>query len=50
MDGYIIDNVPVKTLKEQGCKIIFTIPLKAQSPAQECADENTLIVDFCISL
>ena len=45
-DGYMVDNNPVSVLKEQGCKVIFVVPLKEFSIAEECADENTLIIDF----
>ena len=45
-DGYMVDNNPVRILKDQGCKLIFVVPLKEFSIADECADENTLIIDF----
>ncbi len=45
-DGYMVDNNPVKVLKDQGCKLIFVVPLKEFSVANECADEDTLIIDF----
>lgn len=45
-DGYMVDNNPVRVLKEQGCSLIFVVPLKEYSIANECADENTTIVDF----
>lgn len=45
-DGYMIDNNPVRTLKEQGCSLIFVVPLKEVSIAYECADEETTVVDF----
>ena len=45
-DGYMVDNNPVSVLKEQGCKLIFVVPLKEFSIASECADENTTIIDF----
>lgn len=45
-DGYMIDNNPVRLLKEKGCKLIFVVPLKEYSIASECADENTTIIDF----
>ena len=45
-DGYMIDNNPVGVLKEQGCKLIFVVPLKEYSNAYEFADENTIVVDF----
>ena len=45
-DGYMVDNNPVSVLKEQGCEIIFVVPLKEFSIAHECADEKTTIIDF----
>lgn len=45
-DGYMTDNNPVRLLKEQGCSLIFVVPLKEVSTAYECADENTTIIDF----
>ena len=45
-DGYMVDNNPVRTLKDQGCSVIFVVPLKDVSTAYECADENTLVIDF----
>ena len=45
-DGYMVDNNPVRVLKEKGCSLIFVVPLKEFSEAYECADEETLIVDF----
>lgn len=45
-DGYMVDNNPVRLLKEKGCKLIFVVPLKEYSIAYECADENTTIIDF----
>ena len=45
-DGYMVDNNPVRVLKEQGCKLIFVVPLKEFSIANECADKDTLIIDF----
>lgn len=45
-DGYMVDNNPVSVLKEQGCKLIFVVPLKEYSVANECADENTTVIDF----
>ena len=45
-DGYMIDNNPVRVLKEKGCSLIFVVPLKEVSEAYECADENTTIIDF----
>ena len=45
-DGYMVDNNPVSVLKDQGCKLIFVVPLKEYSNAYEFADENTMIVDF----
>jgi len=45
-DGYMVDNNPVRLLKEQGCNIIFVVPLKEISNAYECSDENTLVIDF----
>ena len=45
-DGYMVDNTPVKMLKEQGCNLIFVVPLREYSVAYECADENTTIIDF----
>ena len=45
-DGYMVDNNPVRVLKDQGCKLIFVVPLKEYSNAYESADENTLIIDF----
>lgn len=45
-DGYMVDNNPAGVLKEQGCKLIFVVPLKEYSVASNCADENTTIVDF----
>jgi len=45
-DGYMVDNNPVRILKDQGCKLIFVVPLKEYSIASECADENTIIIDF----
>jgi len=45
-DGYMIDNNPVRILKDQGCKLIFVVPLKEYSIARECADEDTTVVDF----
>lgn len=45
-DGYMVDNNPVRVLKEQGCSLIFVVPLKEYSIAYECADENTTIIDF----
>ena len=45
-DGYMVDNNPVRVLKEQGCKLIFVVPLKEFSIANECADKVTLIIDF----
>ena len=45
-DGYMVDNNPAGVLKEQGCKLIFVVPLKEYSLANECADENTTIIDF----
>ena len=45
-DGYMVDNNPVKVLKDQGCDLIFVVPLKEYSIANECADENTTIIDF----
>ena len=45
-DGYMVDNNPVRLLKEQGCNLIFVVPLKEFSTAYECADENTTIIDF----
>lgn len=46
MDGYLVDTVPVEILKEQGCEIIFVVPLKEISPASKNVDSNTLIIDF----
>lgn len=46
VDGYMVDNNPVKILKEQGCNLIFVVPLKEFSIAYECADETTTIIDF----
>lgn len=45
-DGYMVDNNPVGVLKEQGCKLIFVVPLKEYSTAHEFADETTTVVDF----
>lgn len=45
-DGYMVDNNPVRVLKEQGCELIFVVPLKEFSIASECADENTTVIDF----
>ena len=45
-DGYMVDNTPVKILKEEGCKLIFVVPLREYSNAYEFADENTMIIDF----
>ena len=45
-DGYMVDNNPAGVLKEQGCKLIFVVPLKEYSVASNCADESTTIVDF----
>jgi NTE family protein len=45
-DGYMVDNTPVRVLKEEGCKLIFVVPLKEFSVAHECADENTMVIDF----
>lgn len=45
-DGYMVDNTPVKILKEEGCKLIFVVPLREYSNAYEFADENTTIIDF----
>lgn len=45
-DGYMVDNNPVSVLKEQGCKLIFVVPLKEYSNAFECADESTTVIDF----
>ena len=45
-DGYMVDNNPVRILKEQGCSLIFVVPLKEFSIAGECSDENTTIIDF----
>jgi len=45
-DGYMVDNNPVRVLKDQGCKLIFVVPLKEFSIASECADENTTVIDF----
>lgn len=45
-DGYMVDNNPVRLLKEQGCELIFVVPLKEYSTAYECADENTTVIDF----
>ena len=45
-DGYMVDNNPVKTLKDQGCSLIFVVPLKDISTAYECADESTTVIDF----
>lgn len=46
IDGVFVDNVPVGILKEQGCEIIFVIPLRDYSPAEAYADENTMVIDF----
>lgn len=45
-DGYMVDNNPVRLLKDHGCSLIFVVPLKDHSNAYECADENTMVVDF----
>ena len=46
VDGFGIDNVPVKLLKEKGCELIFVVPLNETSSAHKYADENTTIIDF----
>lgn len=46
MDGYGVSNVPVKTLKDKGCNIIFVVPLKDESDAFVYSDSDTLIIDF----
>ncbi len=48
-DGYMVDNNPVRVLKEKGCKLIFVVPLKEYSIAYECADDKTTIIDFVSS-
>lgn len=45
-DGYMVDNNPVRLLKDQGCTLIFSVPLKEYSNAGEFADDNTMVVDF----
>lgn len=45
-DGYMVDNNPVRKLKDEGCNLIFVVPLKEFSNAYECSDENTTVVDF----
>lgn len=45
-DGYMVDNNPVRILKEQGCNLIFVVPLREFSVAKDCSDENTIVVDF----
>ena len=45
-DGYMVDNNPVRVLKNEGCKLIFVVPLKEFSVAYECADEDTTVIDF----
>ena len=45
-DGYMVDNNPVKKLKDEGCSLIFVVPLKEFSNAYECSDENTTVIDF----
>lgn len=46
MDGYKVDNNPASILKDQGCSLIFVVPLKEYSNAYECADESTTVIDF----
>jgi NTE family protein len=46
VDGFGVSNVPVETLKNKGCDLIFVVPLKAESDAYIYSDDDTLIVDF----
>ena len=45
-DGYMVDNNPVRVLKNEGCSLIFVVPLREFSTAYECADEETTVIDF----
>lgn len=49
MDGGVVNNTPVETLKNKGCNIIFVVPLKETSDAYKYSDDNTLIIDFVSS-
>ncbi len=46
VDGFGVSNVPVKVLKDKGCKLIFVIPLRSDSDAIDYSDDDTLIIDF----
>lgn len=46
VDGFGVSNVPVETLKNKGCNLIFVIPLRNESDAYIYSDDDTLIVDF----
>ena len=49
MDGGVVNNTPVETLKNKGCNLIFVVPLKETSDAYKYSDDNTLIIDFVSS-
>ena len=46
VDGFGVSNVPVETLKNKGCNLIFVVPLRNESDAYIYSDDDTLIVDF----
>jgi len=46
VDGYGVSNVPVETLKNKGCNLIFVVPLKEESDSFIYSDNETTIVDF----
>lgn len=46
MDGYGVSNVPITTLKNKGCNLIFVVPLREESDAFIHSDNDTIIVDF----
>ena len=45
-DGYAVDNVPIKALKDEGCDTIFVVPLREYSPGPVHANNYTTIIDF----
>lgn len=46
VDGFGVSNVPVETLKNKGCNLIFVVPLRNESDAYIHSDDDTLIIDF----
>lgn len=46
VDGGAIDNYPLEPLIEDGCKVIFVVPLHSSFKAKKYKDNDILIVNF----